>query len=259
MLYTLSGFFIGFLIGLTGVGGGSLMTPLLVLIFKIPTGIAVGTDLLYAALTKTIGVFAHHKNNNIQWNIVKNLMTGSIPASLLTTLFLGHQELYQYDDLTSIIEIFLGIALIFTSIAIFFQPLIISKAMKLPQSSTSQKRKLTILLGFLLGFLVTLTSVGAGAIGLTMLLVVYPQYNIKKIVGTDIAHAVPLTLFAGLGHASFGSVDLELLISLIIGSLPGVWVGAKLNAKTNDQWIRLILVLILFSIAFKLIGSNIDV
>ena len=257
MFYTLSGFFVGFLVGLTGVGGGSLMTPLLVLMFKVPATLAVGTDLLYASLTKTLGVFAHHKLKNIDWRIVKNLMFGSIPASLITSLLLNCYGLAQQETLSKIIQIFLGVALIFTAIAIFFQPLIISKALKAPEISRKKKKITTIILGIMLGLIVTFTSVGAGALGVTMLLILYPGLNIKKIIDTDIAHAVPLTLVAGLGHASMGSVDYYLLLTLLAGSLPGVWLGAKMNSKINDQFIRLILIILLISIALKLIGSNI--
>ena len=258
MLFTLSGFIIGLLIGLTGVGGGSLMTPLLMLFFKVPASIAVGTDLLYAAITKSVGIFKHQKLGHIEWPIVKGLMTGSVPAAILTSFFLSF-NLIQEGNMTSFIEVFLGIALIVTSVAIFFQPLIINKSLKRPSLSEKKRQSLTIILGIILGFIVTLTSVGAGAIGVTMLLILYPKLPIKKIIGTDIAHAVPLTLISGIGHASIGTVDLELLIVLLIGSIPGVWLGAKLNAKANDEWIRLLLVIILFGIALKLLGNHINV
>lgn len=258
MLYTLSGFIIGLLIGLTGVGGGSLMTPLLMLFFKVPAAIAVGTDLLYASITKSVGIFKHQKLGHIEWPIVKDLMTGSVPAAILTSFFLSF-NLVQEGNMTSFIEVFLGIALIVTSVAIFFQPLIINKSLKRPSLSEKKRKSITIILGIILGFIVTLTSVGAGAIGVTMLLILYPKLPIKKIIGTDIAHAVPLTLISGIGHASIGTVDLELLIVLLIGSIPGVWLGAKLNAKANDEWIRLLLVIILFGIALKLLGNHINV
>ena len=165
----------------------------------------------------------------------------------------------QEGNMTSFIEVFLGIALIVTSVAIFFQPLIINKSLKRPSLSEKKRKSITIILGIILGFIVTLTSVGAGAIGVTMLLILYPKLPIKKIIGTDIAHAVPLTLISGIGPASIGTVDLELLIVLLIGSIPGVWLGAKLNAKANDEWIRLLLVIILFGIALKLLGNHINV
>ena len=258
MLFTLSGFIIGLLIGLTGVGGGSLMTPLLMLFFKVPAAIAVGTDLLYASITKCVGIFKHQKLGHIEWPIVKDLMTGSVPAAILTSFFLS-LNFIQEGNMTSFIEVFLGIALIVTSVAIFFQPLMINKSLKRPSLSEKKRKSITIILGIILGFIVTLTSVGAGAIGVTMLLILYPKLPIKKIIGTDIAHAVPLTLISGIGHASIGTVDLELLIVLLVGSIPGVWLGARLNAKANDEWIRLLLVIILFGIALKLLGNHINV
>jgi uncharacterized membrane protein YfcA len=258
MLLTLSGFIIGILIGLTGVGGGSLMTPILIMAFKIPAAIAVGTDLLYASITKSFGVLGHHKQNHIDWSIVKQLMLGSIPASFLTSYFLSHNLVNNYQ-MASFIELFLGIALIITSFAVFFQPLIISKILKRPNISSFKRQKYTIVLGIILGFIVTLTSVGAGAIGVTMLLLIYPSLSIKKIIGTDIAHAVPLTLISGIGHAAIGTVSFSLLLYLILGSIPGVWLGAKLNAKANDEWVRILLVIILLGIGIKLIGNNLHV
>ena len=258
MLLTISGCLIGLLVGLTGVGGGSLMTPLLMLFFKVPAAIAVGTDLLYASITKSFSIFNHQKYGHIEWSIVKYLIMGSAPAAIGTSFFLSF-NLLNHSDMTSFIEIFLGIALIFTSIAIFFQPLIINRALKRPSISSTNRKKYTILLGIMLGFIVTLTSVGAGAIGVTMLLILYPGLPIKKIIGTDIAHAIPLTLISGIGHASIGTVDPKLLMVLLIGSIPGVWIGSKLNAKANEEWIRLLLVIILIGIAIKLIGNNINV
>ena len=258
MLLTISGFLIGVLIGLTGVGGGSLMTPLLMLFFKVPAAVAVGTDLLYAAITKSVGIIGHSKHNQIEWSIVKLLMLGSIPMSIFTSFLIG-KNLSNETNITQFIELFLGVALIITSIAIFFQPLIVAKSANNKLIPKKSQKKYTILLGIILGFIVTLTSVGAGAIGVTMLLVLHPKLSIKKIIGTDIAHAVPLTLTSGIGHASIGTVDYGLLGILIIGSIPGVWLGAKLNAKANDKWIRLILIIILMGISLKLIGNNLNV
>jgi uncharacterized membrane protein YfcA len=185
-------------------------------------------------------------------------MLGSVPAAILTSIFLSF-NLVQEGNMTSFIEIFLGLALIVTSVAIFFQPLIINKSLKRPSLNEKKRKIITIILGIILGFIVTLTSVGAGAIGVTMLLILYPKLPIKKIIGTDIAHAVPLTLISGIGHASIGTVDFELLVVLLAGSIPGVWLGAKLNAKANDEWIRLLLIIILFGIALKLLGNHVYV
>ena len=250
--YIFSGFVVGLLIGLTGVGGGSLMTPLLVLIFKFPTAIAIGTDLLYASITKSAGVFSHSRLGNIEWNIVKNLMIGSIPASFLTTYYLKGIDLFAYENVR-IINFSLGVALILTSFAVLLQPFISKKSIKKKIKTKINTIILTILLGLSLGILVTLTSVGAGAMGVTALLLLYPQMSIKKIVGTDIAHAVPLTLFAGLGHLNLGTVNGYLLLSLLIGSIPGVSLGSHLSAKINEKWLRYILAIILIIVGIQLI------
>ena len=250
--YIFSGFFVGLLVGLTGVGGGSLMTPLLVLVFKFPTAIAIGTDLLYASITKSAGVISHSRLGNIEWRIVRNLMLGSIPASFLMTYYLKGIDLYAYENV-KIINFSLGLALILTSIAVIFQPLISKKTGMQKTRALKNTTILTILLGLLLGILVTLTSVGAGAMGVTALLLLYPKMSIKKIVGTDIAHAVPLTLFAGLGHWNLGTVNTYLLLSLLIGSIPGIWLGSNLSSKIDEKWLRYILAIVLLIVGIQLI------
>ncbi|MDA9211032.1 sulfite exporter TauE/SafE family protein [Methylophilaceae bacterium] len=250
--FIFSGFIVGLLVGLTGVGGGSLMTPLLVLIFKFPTAIAIGTDLLYASITKSAGVFTHSRLGNIEWSIVRNLMLGSIPASFIMTYYLKGIDLFAYENV-KIINVSLGIALVLTSFAVLLQPIISKKTVNKKTRSPVNTKILTILLGFSLGILVTLTSVGAGAMGVTALLLLYPNMSIKKIVGTDIAHAVPLTLFAGLGHLNLGTVNGYLLLSLLIGSIPGVSLGSHLSAKIDEKWLRYILAIILIIVGIQLI------
>ena len=250
--YIFSGFAVGLLVGLTGVGGGSLMTPLLVLVFKFPTAIAIGTDLLYASITKSAGVISHSRLGNIEWRIVRNLMLGSIPASFLMTYYLKGIDLYAYENV-KIINFSLGLALILTSIAVIFQPLISKKTAVQKTRTLKNTTILTILLGLSLGILVTLTSVGAGAMGVTALLLLYPKMSIKKIVGTDIAHAVPLTLFAGLGHWNLGTVNTYLLLSLLVGSIPGIWLGSNLSSKIDEKWLRYILAIVLLIVGIQLI------
>ena len=250
--YIFSGFAVGLLVGLTGVGGGSLMTPLLVLVFKFPTAIAIGTDLLYASITKSAGVISHSRLGNIEWRIVRNLMLGSIPASFLMTYYLKGIDLYAYENV-KIINFSLGLALILTSIAVIFQPLISKKTALHKIRDSKNTSILTILLGLSLGVLVTLTSVGAGAMGVTALLLLYPKMSIKKIVGTDIAHAVPLTLFAGLGHWNLGTVNTYLLLSLLVGSIPGIWLGSNLSSKIDEKWLRYILAIVLLIVGIQLI------
>ena len=255
MGFTISGFIIGMLVGLTGVGGGSLMTPLLVIIFKINPAIAIGTDLLYAAITKSAGILSHGKMGHIDWNVVKKLMLGSIPASLITTYHLKEIDLTSPITLHWI-EVGLGIALLLTAMAVFLQPRIIKKVAEKKIKHASNTKILTILLGLILGCVVTLTSVGAGALGVTALLLLYPGMRTKRIIGTDIAHAVPLTLFAGLGHYNLGNVDLMLLSALLIGSIPGIWLGSYLSAKIDENKLRYILVIILLLVGVELILNN---
>ena len=250
--YIFSGFIVGLLVGLTGVGGGSLMTPLLVLVFKFPTAVAIGTDLLYAGITKSAGVITHSRLGHIEWPVVKKLMIGSIPGSFIMTYYLKGIDLYAYENV-SLINTSLGVALILTSTAVLMRPLITEKSIKQKLKTVKSTTILTILLGLLLGVLVTLTSVGAGALGVTALLLLYPKMSIKKIIGTDIAHAVPLTLFAGLGHFNLGTVDNYLLLSLLIGSIPGISLGSQLSAKIDEKWLRYILAIILLIVGIQLI------
>ena len=250
--FIFSGFIVGLLVGLTGVGGGSLMTPILVLFFHIKPALAVGTDLLYASVTKSVGIFAHEKLGNIDWQIVKRLMVGSIPASILTTYYLRQIDVAS-TGAVDIIKFYLGIALLLTSIAVIFRPYLIEKSKVTLLKTDSAIAIATILLGLILGGLVTLTSVGAGALGVTALLLIYPKIGITKIVGTDIAHAVPLTLVAGIGHASLGTVDYSLLGVLLIGSIPGIYIGSHLSSKVSEQSVRYVLALILIYVGQKLI------
>lgn len=250
--YIFSGFAVGVLVGLTGVGGGSLMTPILMLLFNVQPAVAVGTDLLYASITKTAGIFAHGKLGNIDWRIVKLLAAGSVPASIITTLYLKDLDIASADAVSAI-KFWLGIALLLTSLSVIFRNQLIKYSKTNGWIKASWTAPLTVILGLILGVLVTLTSVGAGALGVTALFMIYPRYSINKIVGTDIAHAVPLTLVAGLGHVSLGTVDYKLLGILLIGSIPGIWIGSHLSSKIAEHWVRYALALILIFVGLKLV------
>ena len=249
--YICAGFVVGLLVGLTGVGGGSLMTPILLIFFNVKAAVAVGTDLLYASITKSVGIFAHGKLGNIDWIIVRLLAYGSIPASLLTLLYLKDLDIAS-DHAVSSIKFWLGIALLLTSVSVLFRNQLAKLSKTGHWINPQYTPALTIILGVILGFLVTLTSVGAGALGVTALLILYPKLSITRIVGTDVAHAVPLTLVAGLGHASLGTVDYSLLGTLLIGSIPGIWIGSHLSAKVAEHWVRALLALILVYVGQKL-------
>jgi uncharacterized membrane protein YfcA len=252
-LYSLSGLAIGFLVGLTGVGGGSLMTPLLVLVFGIHPSTAVGTDLLYAAATKTVGTGVHGFKGTVQWSIVGRLAMGSVPATAVT-LWLLSQHARQGAPANGLITVTLGWALIATAVAILFRKAIVGFfAARTQALGPVRTTGLTILLGAVLGVLVSLTSVGAGALGMTVLLVLYPKMDIAKLVGSDIAHAVPLTLLAGLGHWMMGSVNWQLLASLLVGSIPGIVLGSLLASRTPDGVLRTILASTLALVGGKLL------
>jgi uncharacterized membrane protein YfcA len=239
--YSLSGFVVGMLVGLTGVGGGSLMTPLLVLLFGVPATTAVGTDLLYACITKGVGTVVHGFSRTVDWPIVLRLAIGSVPGTAVTLLVLSHYHA-QFTAVSTTITTVLGCALILTAVSIVFRKFILNSLAEVTSKLTSrQTTRFTILLGLILGVLVSISSVGAGAIGVTFLLILYPKLPAGRLVGSDVAHAVPLTLVAGLGHWYLGSVDGYLLASLLVGSVPGIIVGSYISAHVPDKLLRPIL------------------
>jgi uncharacterized membrane protein YfcA len=252
-LFSLSGLVIGCVVGITGVGGGSLMTPLLVLLFNVHPATAVGTDLLYAAVTKTVGTAMHGRNKAVDWRIVGRLAIGSVPTTLLT--FLVMQMMGVQSSKGGMLAFLLGAVLLASSMTLLFRNQIVgylSSAMgRLTEGSIVA---MTVATGAVLGALVTSTSVGAGAIGVTALLVLYPTLPALRIVGSDIAHAVPLTLVAGLGHLWLGSVDFTMLTSLLIGSVPGIILGSQIAARLPERMLRRALAAILVLVSFKLMG-----
>ncbi|WP_460027604.1 sulfite exporter TauE/SafE family protein, partial [Methyloparacoccus murrellii] len=236
--------------------------PILVFLFGYAPKAAVGTDLLFAAITKSGGVFVHHgKHRSVEWTIVMKLCLGSIPAALLVIYLL--EKVFTKDEaVTSVITFSLGVALIFTSLALFVRNRLISRRL---QDDVARERllhqerfgrwqdALTVLVGLVLGVLVTLSSVGAGALGTIALLFLYPRLPTVRIVGTDLAHAIPLTAVAGLGHLHMGNVDFGLLGSLLIGSLPGIYVGSHLSARIPEKVLRPILATLLMLIGIKFV------
>jgi uncharacterized protein len=251
--YTLSGFVVGAIVGLTGVGGGSLMTPLLVLLFGVAPATAVGTDLLYAALTKAGGVVVHSRRRHIRWDVVARLAAGSLPGALLTIGVLSLSGI-DHAALSRVVTQSLGVALILTALAILGKRRIQNWA-RLASDAWRERwlTPLTVAVGFVLGVLVTLSSVGAGALGVAALFFLYPRLSTVEIVGSDIAHAVPLTLVAGLGHAHLGTVNWVLLGSLLVGSLPGIWLGSTFSARVPDRFLRSGLASLLVIIGAKLV------
>lgn len=254
-----AGFAVGLIVGLTGVGGGSLMTPILIFFFGIKPYLAVGTDLLFAAVTKAGGTFSLARQRLVPWRVVGQLCAGSIPAALVTLTVL-HQVGPATPAVQSVMTTTLGVALLLTAAATLYKA---ARGKVLPRSlpadafenaTRARHWSLPVLFGAVIGTLVTLTSVGAGAIGVSVLLILYPLLPLPRIVAADIAYAVPLTLVAGLGHASLGSVNWPLLLNLLIGSLPGIWLGTRLMRHTPERLVRSLLSLLLAYAGTKLIA-----
>ena len=251
-IYVTSGFGVGLLVGMTGVGGGSLMTPLLILLFGVHPATAVGTDLLYAAATKAGGSAVHGWARSIHWPAVIRLGSGSIPASIVTLVVLWQLHL---DGATarSLVNVVLCFALLLTAASLIFRKAIMeSFRWRLQQLDTETSARATVLVGAALGVLVSISSVGAGAVGVTALLLLYPQLPMARIVGSDIAHAVPLTLIAGIGHWAMGAVDWQLMGVLLIGSLPGIVIGSYCATRVPETALRLLLAATLIMVAGKL-------
>ena len=251
--FALSGLLVGLLIGQTGVGGGSLMTPLLVLAFGIHPAIAVGTDLLYASATKSVGTLVHGLSHTVQWRIVRRLASGSMPGTALGLVILSRLDTSSARQMHGV-SIALGVMLIMAALSLFFRlRLVTALGPALERLSQKQQVVLTVAAGFGLGLLVTLTSTGAGALGLTALLLLYPRERLPVIVGTDIAHAVPLTLMAGAGHWWLGSVDTVLLAGLLCGSIPGIIIGSWLATRMPEAVLRPLLATTLVLVGLKII------
>jgi uncharacterized membrane protein YfcA len=251
-LYSLSGFAVGLLVGMTGVGGGALMTPILIMLFGVHPATAVGTDLLYAAATKTGGSLVHGFARSIDWHVVGRLATGSIPATILTLTVLSLFNL-SGDAARNLITLVLSVALFATAFVLVFGASIVgayrARVTDLDPHKTAVS---TIVVGAVLGCLVSISSVGAGALGVIALLMLYPQMPMAKVVGSDIAHAVPLTLVAGLGHWMMGSVNWAIIGSLLAGSLPGIFVGSYFAIRIPERALRLVLATTLFMVATRI-------
>jgi uncharacterized protein len=248
----LSGFGVGAIVGMTGVGGGSLMTPLLLSVFKLSPAVAIGTDLWFAALTKVAGSVSHHRAGHVDWRITALLLAGSIPASLATIALMHLTGLTK--GWASALTFSLGIALLLTAVTVAFRQTWHAVGLRLQRWIPDHRRPaLTVASGLVLGVLVSLSSIGAGAIGATLIMLLYPRLESHRVVGTDIAHAVPLTLVAGIGHATLGNVHWELLAALLVGSIPGIWLGAQLTRKMPERLVRTLLCASLVTAGLKVI------
>jgi uncharacterized protein len=256
IIHAATGFIIGALVGLTGVGGGSLLTPLLVLIFGVGPATAIGTDLLFAALTKAFGTWIHARNRNVDWRLVGELAVGSVPTALLTVLCLKLIAVHGVD-LSRIVSPMLGFALLLTALALLVKDHIVAYRVRLATRRVVSPRPAivpsTTAFGAVLGIVVSLSSVGAGALGVTALMLLRPALPIHRIIGSDIAHAVPLTLVGGLGYASLGAVDWSLLGTLLLGSVPGIWFGSQFARRLPERVLRIMLASLLLTISVRLV------
>ncbi|OTG62007.1 hypothetical protein B9T29_09760 [Acinetobacter sp. ANC 3903] len=262
--YILAGVLVGFCVGITGVGGGSLMTPILISLFKIEPHIAIGTDLLYAAISKFCGSMVHAKKMNIVWPIVIWLAVGSIPASFATHWVLENY-LSQSSSYKSVLTMVLGFMLTLTGVSIIFrghierfftkfrkdEPLDMTQDLEKVNFQAKNKRAYIVIMGIILGVFVTLSSVGAGAFGIMALVLMFPNLPMIRIIGSDVVHAVLLTLVAGLGHMSSGNVDLHLLGWLLVGSIPAIVVGTLISSRLPEKIIRKILGITLFALGMN--------
>ncbi|MBP1510865.1 sulfite exporter TauE/SafE family protein [Acinetobacter nosocomialis] len=255
--FILAGMLVGFCVGITGVGGGSLMTPILIGLFRIEPHIAIGTDLLYAAISKFCGSMVHAKKLNIVWPIVLWLAVGSIPASFGTTWVLEHY-LSQSTHYKAVLTMVLGFMLTLTGVSIIFRSRIEKFFSKFRNKENTQteneqlavqnKRTYIVIMGIILGVFVTLSSVGAGAFGIMALVIMFPNLPMIRIIGSDVVHAVLLTLVAGLGHMSAGNVDFMLLMWLLVGSIPAIIIGTLISSRMPERLIRKILGITLFAL-----------
>ncbi|MEZ5899571.1 MAG: sulfite exporter TauE/SafE family protein [Hyphomicrobium sp.] len=247
------GFVVGFLVGMTGVGAGSLMTPFLISQVGLSPSLAVGTDLLFAGLTKATAAARHHSLNNVDWPIVRWLALGSVPGAIAMLLLLGYLK-PDVEAISRFIKGSLAVTLVFSSLAIALYPLLARGKLQIngDHAETPVRPLPTFLLGLTIGAMVTLTSVGAGAIGVVVLSALYPRLITRRLVGTDIVHAIPLTLISGAGHASMGNVNLLLLAMLLAGSIPGIALGARLTGRLPDWMLRTALAIVLMIAAYQL-------
>jgi len=251
-LYTISGFAVGLLVGLTGVGGGSLMTPLLILLFGMHPAAAVGTDLLYAAATKSAGSVVHGFNRTVDWRVVRRLAAGSVPMTIVSISVLSYLDI-NGPGTRQLIGWVLALALLLTAVTLIFRNRIVARyAPIMGALPPTWLAVLTVIVGGVLGVLVSISSVGAGAIGVTALVLLYPTLPTARIVGSDIVHAVPLTLVAGVGHWFLGSVDWQVFTALILGSVPGILIGSYAASRFPETALRVVLALTLLAVAAKL-------
>lgn len=254
LTYVASGFAVGMLVGLTGVGGGSLMTPLLTLLFGINPTVAVGTDLAFASITKSAGTVVHRVRNTVHWDIVGRLCLGALPAAVFATLALRYFGALD-QHIGQVIRYAIAFSVLLTVVAIIFRSRMLAWITRHPERQLQgfALAAATVFAGAVLGTLVTISSIGAGAIGATILVLLYPRLSPAEVAGTDIAYAVPLTAIAAFGHWWLGSINWELLGMLLLGSLPGITIGSFAARAVPEKFLRGLLATTLTGVAAKLV------
>jgi len=258
LLSSATGFGVGLAVGMTGVGGGSLMTPILMLVFGYAPITAVGTDLWFAAITKTVGGVLHNHKGTVDWQVLRRMYIGSIPTTILTLIWMGLTRTSQTSHGTIVHA--LGAVLLLTALAMFARKKIQSLGARMRTSTAAAfvaaQPLLTVLAGVVLGVAVPLTSVGAGAMGTVMLLYIYPlRMNGSRLAGTDIVHAIPIVVISGIGHLLMGNVDFKLLISLLVGSIPGILAGTLIATKSPEIMLRGAIAVVLGCVSVKLLAA----
>ena len=254
----LAGLLTGIVVGVTGIGGGALMTPILVFLLGVAPATAIGTDLIFATCTKLVAVGFHGSRGTIDWPIVRRLAYGSLPAAAVTMLFV--HRLAGQGRAADVIMPALGVALTLTALAMIAKRPLQALGRRWRTTAAPMFKQfqpgLTVVAGVLIGTIVTLTSIGAGALGTVLLVYLYPfRLTPARLVATDLAHAVPVALVAGLGHLAVGNLDAPLLGALLVGSLPGVWIGSHLSVRAPEPALRTAIAAILLIVAVKILGS----
>jgi uncharacterized protein len=258
----LAGALVGFTVGLTGMGGGALMTPILVLLFGVDPGTAVSSDLLASLVMKPVGATVHFRRGTVNWSLARWLAVGSVPAAFAGVFVLN--ELGDGEEVAKRIKTLLGWALIVAAVSMVARAFLGARGRVRDARSGAPpvadhvqlKRTATVLIGLAGGFVVGMTSVGSGSLMIVMLLLLYPRLSAKQLVGTDLVQAIPLVGSATLSHMFFGRVDLGLTGSLLVGSLPGVYLGARVSSRAPDALIRPVLVVILLASSLKLLDFS---
>lgn len=246
----LSGWCVGMVVGITGMGGGLLMTPLLILSFGVAPQVAVATDLIFASVTKLFGSWQHWRQKTVDWALLKRVLLGSIPGTITGILLLKWMQ-YGYGSISDeFIRKTLGVVFLFTSAVMILQ-IATKSLLRKPLDGGQMKLGTVAFLGFTVGFIVAVTSVGSGSLFVALFLLIYP-FSAARLVGTDIVHGVIITGLAGISHIFLGTTNLSMAVNLLIGSIPGVLLGSRISAKLPDHVIRIGLIVMLIISAVKL-------